>query len=113
MAAKDIRGGAVLKIDPATGSVLEATPLRGAAVDNQSQFRDVQWLAVGRMVRSRGVQGGTFFRLDPRTGRVTGRLNLPVHEPGGIAAGEGAYGSSSSTQTATSRSFESTLGRCA
>ena len=89
VAAKDIRGSAVLKIDPTTGSVLEATPLRGAVVDEQSQFRDVQWLAVGNGAVW-AVQGGTLFRIDPRTGRVTGRLNLPVHEPGGIAAGNGA-----------------------
>ena len=89
VAAKDIRGSAVLKIDPTTGSVLEATRLRGAIVDSLSQFRDVQWMAVGNGAVW-AVQGGTLFRIDPRTGRVTGRLNLPVHEPGGIAAGEGA-----------------------
>ena len=89
VAAKDIRGSAVLKIDPTTGSVLDATRLRGALVDEQSQFRDVQWLAVGNGAVW-AVQGGTLFRIDPRTGRVTGRLNLPVHETGGIAAGNGA-----------------------
>ena len=69
MAAKDIRGSAVLKIDPTTGSVLEVTPLRGAVVDEQSQFRDVQWLAVGNGAVW-AVQGGRLPRIDPRTGRV-------------------------------------------
>jgi sugar lactone lactonase YvrE len=89
VAAKDIRGSAVLKIDPASGSLLAEARLRGAVVDSGSQFRDVQWIAVGNGAVW-ALQGGTLFRIDPRTGRVAGRLTLPVHEPGGIAVGAGA-----------------------
>ena len=112
VAAKDIRGSAVLKIDPTTGSVLEATPLRGAVVDNQSQFRDVQWLAVGNGAVW-AVQGGTLFRIDPRTARVTARLNLPVHEPGESPRVKAPSGSWSSTRSGETASSASTLGPCA
>lgn len=89
VAGKDIDGSAVLKIDPATGSVRAVTRLRGAILDRGSQFRALQWITVGDG-GVWAVQGGTLFRIDPRTGRLAARLNLPVHEPGGIAVGGGA-----------------------
>jgi YVTN family beta-propeller protein len=89
VAAKSIRGSFVLRIRPSTGSVLSTVALRGAAINPESQFRDVRSVAAGE----RGVwalQGGTIFRIDPATARITGRVNLPSREVAQVGAGNGA-----------------------
>jgi serine/threonine protein kinase/glutamine cyclotransferase len=63
------RGSEVLRIDPDSGSVLTTVRL-GAS--------DVQSLALGEGALWALTQDGTLFRIDPASGRITNRKQLPT-----------------------------------
>jgi tRNA A-37 threonylcarbamoyl transferase component Bud32 len=89
VAGKKAFANAVLRISPRTGSVLATVPLRDAVVDTESIYRDVQSISVGEGAVW-ALQGGTIFRIDPSTARITGRVDLPGHEVTQVAAGAGS-----------------------
>jgi serine/threonine protein kinase len=76
------RRSAVLEVDAKDGSVRRTTPL---ASD------DVQSLSVGEGAVWAIDQGGTLFRLDPISGRVTDKRRLPI-SPGTVESVVAAYG---------------------
>jgi predicted Ser/Thr protein kinase len=86
--AKNIHGSLVLRISPSTGAVLASVPLGSAAVNTESTYRDVASIAVGEGVVW-VLQGGTIFRIDPATNRITGRANLAGRTGAEVRAGYG------------------------
>jgi tRNA A-37 threonylcarbamoyl transferase component Bud32/streptogramin lyase len=89
VAAKSVSGSVVLRIHRDTGSVLDTVTLRDAAVDPQTSFRDVQAISVGAGAVW-VLHGGTIFRIDPATARISGRVDLPGNEAADVEAGDGA-----------------------
>ena len=87
--AKDIHGNVVLRVDARAGSVDKVIPLRHAAIDPQNPHRFIRWVAVGGG-SVWALVGGTVFRIDPATSRVTGKVDLPGDEAVRIGAGFGA-----------------------
>jgi tRNA A-37 threonylcarbamoyl transferase component Bud32/glutamine cyclotransferase len=90
--AKNIHGSAVLRINPHTGAVLAAVPLRGAAINETiagSGLRDLQSIAVGAGAVW-AAQGGTIFRIDPSAARITRSVNFPAGEVAAVTTGGGA-----------------------
>ena len=71
VAANGLRGNAVLRISPSTGAILGRVPFRAGLGD--AELNDI---AVGEDAVWVTTLGGTLFRIDPATARVTGSVRL-------------------------------------
>jgi hypothetical protein len=88
ISAKNASGSAVLRVSPTTGAVLTTVPLRGALNESGDAFLDNQSIAVGAGAVW-VAWGRRIFRIDPSSGRITGRVNLPAKQIVQLAAGSG------------------------
>jgi serine/threonine protein kinase len=78
VAARNPTRVVILRVDPATGSVLNTVRLTGGDVQSIAVADGAVWV----------LQSGTISRLDPTTGTVERRLHLPGWNMGQIAAGD-------------------------
>jgi predicted Ser/Thr protein kinase len=88
VAAKSISANAVLRISRLTGAVLARLPLPHGLVTVGGQQPNFQSIASGGGAIWT-TQGGTIFRIDPATTRITGKVTVPAGEVLQVAAGEG------------------------
>jgi tRNA A-37 threonylcarbamoyl transferase component Bud32/streptogramin lyase len=76
VAARSASGEVVLRFSPTTGAVLKTVRLPGSGVQSIAVADGAVWVLSNRI-----------FRLDPATGRITGRVDLSAHQVVQIAAG--------------------------
>jgi YVTN family beta-propeller protein len=77
--------GALLRVDPKTGSTVASIAVAGNSLFPIAAGPSAVWVGVLASDKSHGL----LVRIDPATNRVTARISLGAGEPMGIAVGPG------------------------
>jgi hypothetical protein len=85
--AKDLSGNVLLRVSPQTGTVLTEARLPAVVTANEPVQSSV---AFGAGAAWAVGPDGTLFRVDPATGRITGRRTIARGPATALAAGSGA-----------------------